>query len=160
MSLATCFLACSSPWRPQAGRSPLLPLENNMHVLLQLREAPTLWEMESGRERVQLNPVPSPTTAAGGSAFKGEGSGSVRSARHYLKWRPSARMVSCCTPPIRLKKMALCPPSTVGRGVGVRPGTRWPRVGRGAQRPGGFGRRGVRGAGGGGSPVNTDSRTP
>lgn len=27
-------------------------------------------------------------------------------------------MVSCCTPPIRLKKMALCPPSTAGRGVG------------------------------------------
>ena len=31
-------------------------------------------------------------------------------------------MVSCCTPPIRLKKMALCPPSTAGRGVGVSPG--------------------------------------
>lgn len=89
--------------------------------------------MESGRERVQLNPAASLTTATGGLAFKGEGSGSIRSARRYLKWRPSARMVSCCTPPIRLKKMALCPPSTVGRGVGIRPGTCWPLVGRGAE---------------------------
>lgn len=33
----------------------------------------------------------------------------------YLKCSPSARMVSCWTPPMRLKKMARCPPSTVGR---------------------------------------------
>lgn len=40
-------------------------------------------------------------------------------ARPYLKCSPSARMVSCCTPPIRLKKMARWPPSTTGRERGL-----------------------------------------
>lgn len=32
----------------------------------------------------------------------------------YLKWSPSARTVSICIPPIRLKMIALWPPSTTG----------------------------------------------
>lgn len=54
--------------------------------------------------------VPGAVRGVPGGREEGE-----KGAVPYLKCSPSARMVSCCTPPMRLKKMARCPPSTAGR---------------------------------------------